>query len=169
MRVLLSKKDMAQAKQAAALRYQLARAAGVQDRLVGKNHSCEAVDLIGIKAEIAFAKLFGADFEPNALGIDSGVDLYVRGLRGEFGVQVKSSHHQNAEWLLIEADPQDDWDVVAFVLPTVTDEVMEVRGIVSKNRCIDLQESIDLGHGPSVGVRVENLTCPSVLWKSLNA
>lgn len=169
MRVILTKKDIAQAKQAAALRYQLARAAGVQDKLIGKNHSCESVDLIGIKAEIAFAKLFGSDFEANALGIDSGVDIYVKGLRGEFGVQVKSSHHKDAEWLLINADPDSEWDVVALVLPTDHDEVMEVRGICSKNRCIDLQETTDLGHGPTVGVRAKNLTCPSVLWKNLNA
>ena len=169
MRVILSKKDMAQAKQAAALRYQLARAAGVEDKLIGKNHSCEAVDLVGIKAEIAVAKLFDADFDPNALGIDSGVDLYVTGLRGELGLQVKATHHKDAKWMLINPDPEDEWDVAVFVRPCDMDQVMEVVGVVTKNRCMDLVEQTDLGHGLTAGVKAENLSCPSILWKNLNA
>lgn len=160
---------MAQAKQSAALRYQLARAAGVEDRLVGKNHSAESVDLVGIKAEIAVAKLFNADFEANALGIDCGVDLYIKGLRREMGVQVKSSHHQNAEWLLINADPDSDWDAAIFVVPTDQDDSMRIVGAISKSRCIDALETVDLGHGPGNGVRVEHLRAISVLWRSLNA
>lgn len=169
MRVILNKSEMAQAKQAAALRWQLARAANVSDKLIGKNHDPADVDLVGIKAEIAVAKLFRAVFNPNTLGIDSGVDLYVTGLSAEFGVQVKSTHHKDAQWMLINPDPDDEWDVAVFVRPCEMDEVMDVHGIVSKNRCMDLLEEIDLGHGVSTGVRAENLVCPSVLWKNLHA
>lgn len=169
MNVTLDKREMAQAKQAAALRYQLARAAGVKDALIGTNHSTEAVDLIGIKAEIAVAKLFRAEFDANTLGIDSGVDLYVKGLTKEVGLQVKSTHHPDAKWLLIDAHKDSDWDVAVLVLPTDQDEVMCLAGCISRTRCVLEQEQTDLGHGPTVGVRAEKLSPVINLWGSINA
>lgn len=169
MKVILTRSEMAQAQQAAALRWQLARAANVSDKLIGKNHDPADIDLVGIKAEIAVAKLFKAEFNPNSLGIDSGVDLFLRGLRKEVGVQVKTSVHKNAEWLLVEAGPDTDWDVAILVLPTDMDEVMELAGCIGRNRCIDMQEKVDLGHGPGIGVRAGNLNRIENLWRSINA
>lgn len=168
MKIKLDRQELSIAKQASALRYQLARAAGVEDKLIGTNHSTADVDLVGIKAEIAVAKLFGCDFDPNTLGIDSGVDMYVKGLSGEMAVQVKSSHHAHPKWLLIKADPDDDWDVAILVASTDSSCTMNIVGCISKSRCVDGQEIVDLGHGRSSAVSVKHLKDVKELWRSVN-
>jgi len=48
--VRLSRSDLARADQASALRYQLARASGVKDRLIDTSRSGNQSDLPGLKA-----------------------------------------------------------------------------------------------------------------------
>ena len=168
IKVRLSKSDIAKAEQASALRYQLARSAGVKDRLVDTSRSGKSADLPGLKAEIAVAKLMGADFDPSVLGIDSGCDLYIACGPTEVGIQVKSTHHKSAEWLLGTPHAKANWDVSVFVRPTNEDAVMEVSGWISAKEYEEKLQTIDLGHGPGTGVHIDDLRPMEELWRSIN-
>ena len=107
--VRLSRSDLAKADQASALRYQLARAAGVKDRLIDTSRGGDQSDLPGLKAEIAVAKLLGIEFDPTALGIDNGCDLYVSVGQYEIAIQVKSCHNPNSKWMLGTPHAKANW------------------------------------------------------------
>lgn len=166
--VRLSKSDMAKADQASALRYQLARAAGVKDRLIDTSRGGDSADLPGIKAEIAVAKLLNADFDPNTLGIDNGCDLYLDIGNKEIAIQVKSCHNPTSKWMLGTPHAKANWDLAVFVLPTEEAEIMRVEGWIPMNVYKAKEETVDLGHGPGPGVKIENLLDMEQLWRMIS-
>ena len=163
--VRLGKADLGRAEQASALRYQLARAAGVQDRLIDTSRSGESADLPGLKAEIAVAKLLDIDFDPSALGIDNGCDLYMQVGSKEVSLQVKSTHHPRAEWLLGTPHAKANWDLSVFVRPTDNPEVMQVYGWIGIENYQARIQSVDLGHGTHKGVHINFLNDMETLWR----
>ena len=166
--VRLSRSDLAKADQASALRYQLARAAGVQDRLIDTSRGGDSADLPGIKAEIAVAKLLGADFDPSTLGIDNGCDLYLDIGTKEIAIQVKSCHSPRSQWMLGTPHAKANWDLAVFVLPTDEPNLMRVQGWIPMNLYKAKEETIDLGHGPGTGVKIDNLLDMEQLWRMIN-
>mgnify|MGYP006185837333 CR=1 FL=1 len=166
--VRLSRSDLAKADQASALRYQLARAAGVKDRLIDTSRGGDQTDLPGLKAEIAVAKLLGIEFEPTALGIDNGCDLYVNVGQYEIAIQVKSCHNPQSKWMLGTPHAKANWDIAIFVLPTDNHEVMQVYGWLPMKIYKLKEETVDLGHGPGPGVKIENLIDMEQLWRMIS-
>ena len=61
MLVHLTPKEVAQCNQAAAMRWQLARASGVVNQRRDKGRSDADLDLLGVKAELAVSKVFDLD------------------------------------------------------------------------------------------------------------
>ena len=165
IRVRLSRSDMGKAEQASAFRYQLARAAGVQDRLIDTSRAGSTADLPGIKAEIAVAKLLDIPFNINDMGIDNGCDLYMKVGAKEIGLQVKSTHHKEAKWLLGTPHAKANWDLSVFVRPTDDDEVMEVYGWIGADNYQARVQSVDLGHGTHKGVNIQFLSDMECLWR----
>ena len=163
--VRLSRSDMGKAEQASAFRYQLARAAGVKDRLIDTSRAGGTTDLPGIKAEIAVAKLLSIPFNINDMGIDNGCDLYMQVGSKEVGLQIKSTHHKNAQWLLGTPHAKANWDVSVFVRPTDKDEVMEVYGWIGADNYQAKIQSVDLGHGTHKGVNIQFLNDMESLWR----
>ncbi len=163
--VRLGKADMGKAEQASALRYQLARAAGVQDKLIDTSRSGESADLPGLKAEIAVSKLLSIDFDPTTLGIDNGCDLYMQVGAKEVGIQVKSTHHPTAEWLLGTPHAKANWDLSVFVRPTGSPDVMEVYGWIGMDNYQTKIQQVDLGHGTHKGVHIQFLNDMESLWR----
>ena len=71
MFVPLSPAELSACRQAATFRWQMARAAGVENQRRDGNRSDEDVDYLGIRAELAAAKLYGLDYSPYRLGVDA--------------------------------------------------------------------------------------------------
>lgn len=166
--VRLTRSELAKAEQASALRYQLARASGVEDKLIDTSRSGKDADLPGLKAEIAVAKLLDADFDPSTLGIDNGCDLYVPCGDTEVGVQVKSTQHAKAQWLLGTPHAKSNWEVSVFVRPTDDDSVMQVYGWIGSKGYEEKLQEVDLGHGPGKGVHIDDLLPIEELWRFIN-
>jgi hypothetical protein len=166
--VRLVKSEVARVEQAAALRYQLARASGVEDKLIDTSRGGEEADLPGLKAEVAVAKLMDAEFNATTLGLDNGCDLYLQCGAKEVGVQVKSTHHIGGKWLLGTPHAKHNWDVAVFVRPTDKDSVMQVYGWIRKADYEEKLEKVDLGHGPGDGVSIDHLRSMEELWREIN-
>lgn len=163
--VRLSRSDLGRAEQASALRYQLARASGIEDKLIDTSRAGKDADLPGLKAEIAVAKLLGIDFNINDMGIDNGCDLYMRVGAKEIALQVKSTHHSSAEWLLGTPHAKANWDLSVFVRPTTEPEVMQVYGWIGIDKYQAKIQSVDLGHGTHKGVHIQSLNDMESLWR----
>ena len=164
--IRLSDSELADAQQSAALRFQLARASGIEDKLIDKNRGGIDSDLIGLKAEIAVANLIGTGFEPNRLGIDNGIDLFIDIGKGrQKSVQVKSSHSPNAQWLLGTPHAKHEWDITVFVRATGEPNVMTVVGWISQDKYKKNLEQVDLGHGAGPAVNIKHLSSMADLWR----
>lgn len=163
--IRLSLSELADAEQSAALRYQLARAAGIEDKLIDKNRGGIDSDVVGLKAEIAVANLLGTDFEANRLGLDNGVDLWVPLGKQELAIQVKSSHSPRAQWLLGTPHANQEWDITVFAKATSEPDVMTVVGWISLDKYKENLEQVDLGHGPGPAVHTKHLSSMATLWR----
>lgn len=163
MRILISNAEYAAAEQAAKLRWQLARAAGVGNRRIDKTRSDNDIDLLGICAEIAVSKLLDIPFNASILGIDSGGDLYVEAGKTELIIQVKSTFHENGNLILTNHD-ELNWDVAVLVTATDDSRMFNVAGCISKDKAIKNMEVRDLGHGPGKFISRDHLSDISKLW-----
>ena len=92
--VRLTRSEISEAKQASALRWQLARASGVQNQRRDGRPDGD-IDLLGVKAEISVAKALQLPYKAAALGIDSGADLWA----DDIGIDVKSTFYQAGKLL----------------------------------------------------------------------
>ena len=100
MLVKLSPKEMSICEQAAALRWQLARASGVVNQRRDQGRTDADLDLLGIKAEMAVAKVFDIDYTPFQLGVDNGKDLWL----GNISIDVKATFYKNGKLLFKTRD-----------------------------------------------------------------
>lgn len=166
--VRLQRSELAQAKQAAALRYQLNRGSGIEDKLVDTGRAGSEADLPGLKAEMAVAKLLDAPFDASTQGVDSGCDLFIECGDQEIGVQVKSTHSRNARYMLGPPHAKSNWDVSVFVRPTEDESVVEVYGWIPLGDYKEKLQDLELGHGPTKGVSIDDLRSMEELWRFIN-
>jgi hypothetical protein len=107
-------------------------------------------------------------FNDSAMGIDPGSDLYARCGTDEVALQVKSTHHVNAQWCLLTPHGKENWDVLVFVRPTDDESVMQVYGWIGSNGYKEKLKEVDLGHGPGKGVHIDDLRGMEELWRVIN-
>ena len=158
MIVKLSKKEIAFCEQAAALRWQLARVSGVKNQRRDKGRSDNDLDLLGIKAETAVAKVLNVEHNPFQIGIDSGSDIWL----DEISIDVKSTFYENGKLLFKNKEAFRAFcSVLVCEIDTST---MKIAGFISKEKFMSLCYSIDLGHGVGVAVNQSELACISKLW-----
>lgn len=141
IRVRLTRQELADAKQGAALRWQMARASGVGNQRRA-DVSDNDVDLLGIKAEIATAKLLSLHYNAAKLGIDDGSDLWF----GDTSIDVKATFHQSGRLLFKSVDAFRA-DCAILVTATDQEDVMAVVGGVSRKAFAERHTVEDLGHG----------------------
>ena len=164
MIIKLSQREIALCKQAAAARWQLARASGVKNQRRDGGRNDSDVDYLGIRAELAVAKLYQLDYSPSVIGIDNGSDVWM----GDISVDVKSTFHPTGKLLFKSLDAFKS-DVTVLVTAVreqgyeVTDE-MSVVGWMSKEHFIANAEEVDLGHGLCFVVEQEHLSSIESLW-----
>ena len=166
MIVYLSKSEMAKAEQSAKLRWQLARASGVENKKIDKTRSDQDIDLLGICAEIAFSKLFDVDFNASALGIDSGGDVYIPCGDSEMCVQIKSTFHKSGNLLLTNHDKMN-WDIAVLVTKCEISNAFNVVGFISDEKAKKVEVKKDLGHGSGRFIDKSELSDMSILWTFL--
>ena len=158
MLVKLSPKEMSMCEQAATLRWQLARASGVVNQRRDQGRTDGDIDLLGIKAEMAVAKVFDIEYSPFQLGVDSGKDLWL----GDISIDVKATFHKNGRLLFKTRDAFKAY--CAILVCEHTPEILDVAGCIPrKDFCTECQEG-DLGHGICVYVEQETLQPLHDLW-----
>ena len=158
MLVKLSPKEMSMCEQAATLRWQLARASNVANQRRDQIRSDGDIDLIGVKAEMAVAKVFDIDYNPFQLGVDSGKDLWL----GDISVDVKATFHGDGRLLF---KTRNAFKADCAVLVCVNDpEILDVVGCITKKTFRKECQEGDLGHGACVYVWQESLQALPDLW-----
>lgn len=157
--VSLTRAEIAQCKQAAALRWQLARASGVVNQRKDTDSSDDDIDYLGIRAELAAAKVLGCDYTPSALGIDEGIDMFI----DDLSIDVKSTFHQSGK-LLFKSLPAFKSDIAILVTATAWEEKMNVCGWVSQDRFKEKAEETDFGKGTCWTMGQEHLAPLKNLW-----
>lgn len=151
---------MLECKQAAALRWQLARASGVTNQRKDSNRNDNDVDLLGIKAEIAVSKVLGCNHNVFQLGVDDGVDMFL----GDISIDVKSTFHENGK-LLFKSLEAFRANCSVLVTASDQDDVMIIAGYIPrKNFKSDALET-DLGHGNCFTMEQIYLRPIEGLWK----
>lgn len=158
--IYLTPAEMARCKQAAALRWQLARASGVVDKRRDSSRQLEDLDLLGVKAEQAVAKALDLEYTPGALGVDDGTDLYA----GDVSIDVKATFYPDGR-LLLRGEAQAKADVFVLVAAVKDNEaVMRLCGWISRKGFLAQCKTIDLGHGPGLAMEQADLRYLTELW-----
>jgi hypothetical protein len=156
----LTPAELSRCKQAAALRWQLARASGVVDQRRDSSRQLNDLDLLGVKAEQAVAKALDLEYTPTALGIDDGVDLYA----GDVSIDVKATFYSNGK-LLLRSQAQAKAQVFVLVAAVKDEEaVMRLCGWISRKGFLTQCKTIDLGHGPGLSMEQADLRHMTELW-----
>lgn len=161
LRVRLTRQDMSNATKAARGRQQLNRASGVINQKVAEGDPMN-IELMGVKAEIAVAKVLNADFSPFDLGIDDGADMWL----GGYSIDVKATSYQTGG-LLFNSPEAFRADCAVLVLTTDEDDVMTVMGGCTKLRFISEAEQVDLGRGKRWLMQQANLSPIEAVWRKL--
>lgn len=159
--IKLTKSELSQCKQAAALRWQLARASGVVNQR-RDNRSDDEIDYLGIRAETAVAKAYDLSYTPSALGIDEGVDMYA----GDISIDVKSTFHTDGR-LLLKSKEAAKADIFIMVSDTPEDDVMNLIGWTSRDRFLQDCQETDFGKGVCYTMERHQLYKVSSLWLHL--
>ena len=160
MLVHLNSREIGRCKQAAALRWQLARASGVVNQKRDGGRTDGDLDLLGIKAEVAVSKLFGiADYTPFEFGVDCGYDMAM----GEITIDVKATFYKSG---LLVFKSVDSFRASTSILVTgdKDGDVMNVVGHCPRAEFVRRHKTVDLGHGPGVGVTQDGLRPIENLW-----
>lgn len=158
MDVRLTAREMSQARQCASLRWQLARASGVKDQ---RRDPDRDLDLLGVKAEMAVSKLFHLDFNPAAMGIDDGADLWF----GDVSIDVKASFTPSARLLFKTLDAFKAHVGILVTAHADRDDVMCVVGGIGQARFKDQARQVDLGRGPCFVMDQHELTSVKDMWE----
>ena len=165
--VKLSEPEMGQAGRLATLRSMLSRACGIEDKLIDPSRSGQEADLLGMKAEIAVAKLLDIPLTSNELGVDNGCDLYLNLGSREVGLQVKATHHPQGQWMLGTPHGKLSWSVSVLVRATDQSNIMQVYGWINRNNYQNKIQDIKLNGKPAQGVHIDDLLSIEMLWRKM--
>ena len=158
LNIRLTRSEISEAKQAASLRWQLARASGVANQR-RDNRSDGDIDLLGVKAEIAVAKILNLPYRASALGIDSGADIWA----DDIGIDVKSTFYQTGKLLFKSLDAFVA-EYAILVTPSDEEDVMRVIGGMGRDRFKTDAVEVDLGRGPCWVAAQDILTPIEDVW-----
>lgn len=161
--VQLSREELNDAKQAASMRWQMARMSGVTNQRRDDTRDDHEVDLLGIKAEMAVAKAYNLRFNPFSFGIDDGSDMF----SGDLGIDVKASFHRDGK-LIFKRQDAFRADVAVFVTGDTNSGTLRIAGWITKERFLDISDVMDMGGGKhAVFVPQKKLASPESLWAFL--
>ena len=132
------------------MRSLIARSANVKDQKIGNQNGIES-DVMGIKAEYAFAKYFNV-FPDLGLSPRSGsCDGRLKGV----AYDIKSTHIKRGHLL---ATKKVNPDVDMYVLCVVTKNQVDIKGYIFKKDFIKPENLKTLGHGEGYCLEQSALT-----------
>ena len=132
------------------MRSLIARSANVKDQKIGNQNGIES-DVMGIKAEYAFAKYFNV-FPDLGLSPRSGsCDGRLKGV----AYDIKSTHIKSGHLL---ATKKVNPDVDMYVLCVVTKNQVDIKGYIFKKDFIKPENLKTLGHGEGYCLEQSALT-----------
>lgn len=150
--------EMSECQHAAANRWRYARSTGIQNKRADDSRSDNDVDVLGMKGEVAVAKLLGLSYDRIfKVGTDDGSDLNFKGIT----IDVKSTFHEGGR-LLLRRELRSE--VAVLVVPTREDNVMRVVGYTdaqhyARNKVVDI-----IGGKPTECMRQDALIGMDALW-----
>jgi len=161
LNVRLTRSEMSEAKQAAALRWQLARASGVVNQRKDIRSDAD-IDLLGLKAEMAVAKALQLPYRASDLGIDSGADMWSE----DVSIDVKATYHKSGKLLFKSLD---SFVAEYAILVTISDDedLMRIVGGMGRDRFKLEAVETDLGRGICWVVPQDILTPIEGVWLTL--
>jgi hypothetical protein len=159
--VTLTPQELAEAHKAASGRWQLSRAAGIANQRRAAQTDAE-IDLLGIKAEIAVAKVLNCDYSPFHMGVDSGMDMW----HGQASIDIKATFHGDGSLLF---KSREAFKADCAILATKTDDEAKIRiiGGCSRQRFMREAENVNLGHGPCWIIQQQDLSPIEAVWRIL--
>ena len=157
MIVNLSRSEESLCAQAGNARTSFARYAGLNNQKVVNRSD---LDLLGVRGEMAVAKMFDLDWTANAIGHDDGVDMFF----GDCSIDVKTGF-ENARMLLFRNLDKFRSDVAIFCRQK--GKQIEVVGWCSRVDFKFKSKEVDLGHGKTWGLEEKFLNNIEDLWKIL--
>ena len=117
----------------------IARSSGVKDAKVGTHDGSEA-DVMGMKAEYAFAKQFNTFPDLGLTPRSGSADGKLKG----YAYDIKSTTYKNGRLL---ATKKSNPDVDMYVLCIVDNSEVDIKGYAMKNELVQSSILKDLGHG----------------------
>ena len=126
-------------------------------RLENDNQSRVDANILGYKAEIAVAKLYGLEYPSLNIVSDGGLDLWL----GNFSIDSKWTSTSDLIFDSMEKFESD----FAVGVTSLSDDVMEVHGFVSRGmfrRCAVVK---NYKYGDRLAMPLADLTGPELLWK----
>jgi hypothetical protein len=143
------------------MRWQMARASGIGNQKRAGMSDAE-LDLIGIKAEMAVAKLLCLDYMAARLGVDDGSDLWF----GDVSIDVKASIYPTGR-LLFKSLEAFRADCAILVTTTNEDDVMSVIGGISRASFTTGHTVSDLGRGECLTMEQDEIWPIEEMWLRL--
>lgn len=160
--VNFTRKDISAIEQAAMARWQLARAAAIGDQRRADNDGA-GIDRVGVMAEVAVARLLGADYSLTSIGIDSGIDMWVGGI----SIDVKGTMRPNGR-LLFKSIAAFKADAAVLVNTVDGNEMaVQVMGGISKQMFKNVATMMDFGRGQTMVCEIEQLMPIQEFWLAL--
>lgn len=156
--VWLDSAEMVECERAAKNRWQYARSSGIGNQRKDQSRSDNDVDWVGIRSEVAVAKLFGLGYERIfRVGTDDGSDLNFKGV----SIDVKGTFHANGK-LILRRELRAD--VAILVTATQSSDVMRVVGYSTASHYKAHMEPFLMSGNWVDGVRQENLMPVEGVW-----
>ena len=117
----------------------IARSSGVKDAKVGTQDGSEA-DVMGMKAEYAFAKQFNTFPDLGLTPRSGSADGKLKG----YAYDIKSTTYKSGRLL---ATKKENPDVDMYVLCIVDNSEVDIKGYAMKKEIINASKLKNLGHG----------------------
>ena len=158
--IKFSRRELQESRQAALARAQFAINADI-DGSVAENSSRQ-VDMLGVRGELAVAKLFNVDTTIQALGLDDGVDIWI----DDISIDVKSSFYEKGK-LLFPTLEKFRADIGVLVTGYQDKDDVCIRGWITKMEFAKKSKKDDLGHGRCYTMEQDKLRPMHELWLNL--
>ena len=159
--IKLSKEDLHDCRRAGSFRWQLSRAAGIADQQRGptKKNDMKYYDIIGIKGEMAVARLYDLEFDAYRGGIDEGIDLFYEGV----SIDVKSTEHANGRLVFKSKDGFKAQ--VGILAVEIEENLMGVPGWITREEFKEI--GLPFKNNGAFCVTQDNLKSPESLWQKM--
>ncbi len=135
---------------------------GFNPRLENERQSRERANILGFKAEIAIARLYDLQLPELNIVSDGGLDLWI-------GDPRRTMYSIDSKWTatneLIFDSMEKFQSHFSVGVTSVTEDVMEIHGFVSREKFERDSVKKDYKYGPRLVMPLSDLAPPEQLWR----